>query len=138
MTTNLHQTEAQPDRSTSDLLTDLSGQLTHLVRDEIRLATTELEAKGKQFGFGAGLFGVAGLLGMYAGGAFVAAVILLLAQVLPAWAAALIVAAVVAVVATIVALVARDQVRRAGPPVPQEAVGSIKQDIEVVKESARR
>lgn len=125
-------------RSTGELLKDLTGQVSHLVRDEIRLATAELEAKGKRFGFGAGLFGVAGLFGAYAGAAFVAAVILLLAQVLPAWAAALVVATVVGVVAVVLALVARDQVRRATPPVPEQAVGSVRQDIEVVRESARR
>lgn len=125
-------------RSTGELLKDLSGQVTHLVRDEIQLATAELQAKGKRFGFGAGLFGVAGVLGLYAGGALVAAVILLLAQVVAAWVSALIVAVVLAVVAAVTALVARNQVRRAAPPVPQQAVGSVRQDIEVVKESARR
>jgi len=128
----------QAGRSTGELLKDLSDQVSHLVRDEIQLATAELEAKGRRFGFGAGLFGVAGMLGMFAGGSFVAAVILLLAEVVPAWVAAVIVGVALAVIAAVVALVARNQVRRAAPPVPQEAVGSVRQDIQVVKESARR
>lgn len=138
MTTNLRQTDQQPSRSTGELLKDLSEQVSHLVRDEIQLATAELEAKGKRFGFGAGLFGVAGVFAMYAGGALVAAVVLLLALAMPAWAAALVVALVIGAVAAVIALVARDQVRRAAPPTPQEAVSSVRRDIETVRESARR
>jgi MFS family permease len=97
-----------------------------------------METKGRRFGFGAGLFGFAGVLGLYAGGALVAAVILLLALAVPAWSAALIVAAVIAVVALVMAAVAREHVRRASPPAPQQAVSSIRQDIETVREGARR
>jgi MFS family permease len=125
-------------RSTADLLRDFSDQLTRLVRDEMQLAKAELEAKGKRLGFGAGLLGLAGVLAIYAGGALLLGVVLLLALVLPAWAAALIVGAAVAVVAGVLALVARGQLRRAAPPVPEEAMSSVRQDIQAVKESARR
>lgn len=125
-------------RSTADLLRDFSDQLTRLVRDEMQLAKAELEAKGKRLGFGAGLLGLAGVLAIYAGGALLLGVVLLLALVLPAWAAALIVGGVVAVVAGVLALVARGQLRRAAPPVPEEAMSSVRQDIQAVRESARR
>jgi tetrahydromethanopterin S-methyltransferase subunit C len=108
------------------------------VRKEIQLAKAEMETKGRRFGFGAGLFGFAGVLALYAGAALVAAMILLLALAVPAWVAALIVAAVIAVVASVMAVVAREQVRRAAPPTPQETASSIRQDIEAVREGARR
>jgi Flp pilus assembly protein TadB len=138
VTTNVQQPDPPPSRSTAELLKDLSEQISHLVRKEIQLASAEMETKRRRFGFGAGLFGLAGMLALYAGGALVAAAVLLLALAMPAWAAALIVALVIAAVAAVMALVARDHVRRATPPTPQEAVGSIRQDIEAVREGARR
>jgi hypothetical protein len=67
-----------------------------------------------------------------------AAIILLLALAMPAWLAALLVAVVAGAGAVALATLGRGQVRRATPPVPQEAAESVRQDIEVVKESAKR
>src|ERR1700750_531642 len=77
------------ERPTSELLKQLSDQTTTLVRQEIELAKLELRDKGKQAGMGAGMFGGAGLFGLYAVGAMTAAIILGLATFLPGWAAAL-------------------------------------------------
>src|SRR5918997_3269716 len=87
-TTNGHRDE----RSLAELSRDLTRQTTTLVRQEIELAKAELAQKGKQAGIGAGLFGGAGALGFYALGAFTACLILALAEAVPGWAAAGIVA----------------------------------------------
>jgi Putative Actinobacterial Holin-X, holin superfamily III len=131
-------TSSADERSTADLLKDFSDQITHLVRDELQLARAELEAKGKRFGFGAGLFGAAGVLAVYAGGALLLSLVLLLALVVPAWVAALIVGVVVAAAAAVLAMAARGQLRKAAPPVPEQTVTSVRQDIKAVKEGARR
>ena len=52
----------------------------------MELAKAELTAKGRQFGAGGAMFGVAVVAGLGAFGAFVALCILALAIVLPAWA----------------------------------------------------
>ncbi|MEU4546382.1 phage holin family protein [Nonomuraea dietziae] len=124
--------------STAELVSDLSAQLSQLVRSEMRLARLELAEKGKRAGFGAGLFGGAGVMAFYGGAALVAAVILLLTSVLPAWAAAAIVAAALFVLAAILGLIGKKQVKQATPPTPEEAIASVKTDIDVVKERARR
>ncbi|MBB6348861.1 phage holin family protein [Nonomuraea muscovyensis] len=123
---------------THRLVNDLAEQVSRLVRDELRLARLELTRKGRRAGFGAGLFGTAGLLAFFGGATLVAAVVLLLSQVMPAWAAAAIVAVVLFVVAAVIGLIGRKQVRQATPPVPSEAIASVKADIDVVKESVRR
>ena len=79
------------DRPTSELLKQLSDQSTTLVRQEIELAKLEVREKGKKAGLGAGMFGGAGLFGLYAVGALTATIILALATFLPGWVAALIV-----------------------------------------------
>ncbi|MCW3038220.1 MAG: hypothetical protein JWM31_125 [Solirubrobacterales bacterium] len=126
------------DRSTAQLLTDLSEQTTALVRQELRLAQLELQQKGKRVGVGAGLFGAAGVVALYGGGALVAAAILALATALDGWLAALIVAVVLFVVAGVAALLGKKEVKQAGPPVPDHAVQSTRADLDTVKEAAHR
>ncbi|GAA3708472.1 phage holin family protein [Nonomuraea antimicrobica] len=123
---------------THKLVNDLSEQVSRLVKDELRLARMELAEKGKRAGFGAGLFGAAGMAAFFGGATLVAAVVLLLALVLPGWAAAAIVAAVLFVIAALLGLFGRNEVKRVGPPVPAETIASVKADIDMVKERARR
>ena len=106
---------------THKLVTDLSEQVSRLVRDELRLARLELTRKGKRAGFGAGLFGAAGMTAFFGGATLVAAVILLLALVLPAWAAAALVAVVLFIVAAVLGLIGKNQVKQATPPMPDAA-----------------
>jgi membrane protein len=126
------------DRPVGALIHDASEQMSRLVRQEMRLAAAELRQKGSRFGVGAGLFGAAGLLGFYAGGALVACAVLALALVVDAWLAALIVAAAVGLVAGVLGLMGKKQVQQAVPPVPEDAVASVKDDIDAVKEGLHR
>ncbi|MDP8970658.1 MAG: phage holin family protein [Actinomycetota bacterium] len=121
-----------------ELVSRLSEQVSHLVRDELRLAQAELQQKGKRAGIGAGLAGVAGLFALYGLGALVIAVIAALALVLPVWAAALIVGGAVLLLAGLLALAGVGQVKRGTPPTPEQAIASTKRDVETVKESAKR
>jgi uncharacterized membrane protein YqjE len=125
------------DRSVADLVRDVTKLVPQLVRAELTLAKAELAEKGKQAGVGAGLFGGTGLFAFFSLAALVAAAILGLAEVLPGWAAALIVAGALLVLAGLLALVGRSQVRRAIPPMPEQAVMNARLDVEAVKESAR-
>ena len=128
------------DRSLGELLKLLSKESATLVRQEIELAKSlvseeielakqELAQKAKQAGAGAGLFGAAAVIGLAAVGAFTAFVILLLSLLLPAWAAAVIVAVVFAAVAALLALKGRDKVQQAAPVVPEQTVSKIKEDV---------
>jgi uncharacterized membrane protein YqjE len=125
------------DRPIADLLRDLSDQTTTLVRKEIELAKLELAEKGKKAAAGAGMFGGAGLFGVFAFGALTACIVLALATALDAWLAALIVAVVYGAIAAVLALRGRTQVRQATPPVPEQAVDSTTEDLEWVKTRAK-
>jgi uncharacterized membrane protein YqjE len=125
------------DRPTPELLKQLSDQTTNLVRQEIELAKLEFREKGKKAGLGAGMFGGAGVFGVYALGVLIACVVLLLATFLEAWIAALIVGVVLAAIAGVLALRGKAEVKQATPPVPQEAVDSTKEDVRWVKSKAQ-
>lgn len=121
---------AQP--STSELVQRATEQVTKLVRDELALARAELTEKGKHAGLGAGLFGGGGVLAVYGVGVLIATAVLLLALVMPAWLAALIVAVVLFIIAGILALIGRQQVKQAVPPMPTAAAESVRADVDAV------
>lgn len=123
------------DETTGELIARLSSQTSELLRGEIRLAQAEITQKVRYAGFGAGAFGAAGVLAVYGGGALVATAIIALALVLPAWLAALVVTLALFVLAGIAAVVGRNQVKNAAPPVPERAVEGLKTDVRTVKEA---
>jgi uncharacterized membrane protein YqjE len=127
-----------PAASTGELVKQLSEQVSRLVRDELRLAQLEMTRKGKQAGVGVGLLGGSGVIALYAVGCLLAAAIIGLATVVAAWLAALIVGAALLLVAALSALLGKGRLSKATPPVPQQAVDSIKADVEEIKESAHR
>jgi uncharacterized membrane protein YqjE len=127
-----------PDASVADLAKQLSEQTTRLVRQEVELAKAELSVKGKQAGMGAGMFGGAAVLGLFALGALTAAVIAALGEAMDTWLAALIVAVVYAAGAGVAALMGKKKVSEALPPVPEDSVESVKEDVQWTKTRAQQ
>jgi Flp pilus assembly protein TadB len=84
------------------------------------------------------MFGGAGVLALYGGGALVAAVILALALVMPGWLAAVIVGVALLILAALLGLGGKRQVSKATPPLPEEAIESIKADVDAVRQGAHR
>lgn len=124
--------------STSELVSRLSGQVTELVRGELELARAELTDKGKRAGTGAALAGAGGVLALYGGGALVAAAVAALSLALDVWLAAVLVGVALLVLAGVLALAGRSQIRRAVPPVPEQAVDGLGRDVDTVKAAVRR
>lgn len=123
--------------SMAELVKALTEQTSRLARLEVELAKTELAAKGKRAGLGAGMFGAAGVAGLYALGALTAAAILGIATGVAAWLAAVIVGVVLAAVAGAMALQGKRKVQQATPPVPEEATESVKEDVQWAKSRAQ-
>lgn len=127
-----------PEASAGELVRQLSEQVSRLIRDELKLAEYEMTSKARRIGRGAGMFGGSGLVALYGLGCLLAAAIIDLAGVLPAWAAALIVGGALLLIAGLAALVGKSQVSKATPPVPEQTVQSVKADVEEIKERAHR
>jgi uncharacterized membrane protein YqjE len=125
------------DRSLPDLLKQLSQETTQLVHQELELAKAELQQKGKQAGAGAGMFGGAGALGLAALGALTACFILALDTVMPAWLAALLVAVVYGIVAFVLVKQGQAKLKQATPPVPEQTIETVKEDVEWAKTQMR-
>ena len=129
--------QAGQDASVAELVRQLSEQTSRLARQEVELAKAELEVKAKRAGLGAGMFGAAGMVGLYALGALVACAIAALSLAVATWLAALIVAVLLGAIAGVLALQGRSKVKAATPPIPEQAADSSKQDVQWVKTKAQ-
>lgn len=123
--------------SVAELVNRLSEQTGRLAHLEVELAKAELTAKAKRAGLGAGMFGGASVFGLYALGALTAGAIIGLAQAVTAWLAALIVAAVLGILAGMVALAGARAVADAVPPIPEQTVETVREDLEYAKAKAQ-
>ncbi len=128
------ETNPKSDASTGELITQLSSQLSRLVRDEMRLAQKEFQQSAKRAGVGVGLLSAAGLLAFFGVASLIAAAIAAVALALPVWAAALIVGAAVLSAAGIAALLSKKQADEVTPAAPQ-TVASVKKDVQQVKDA---
>lgn len=123
--------------SVSELIKDLSRDISDLVRQEIELARAEMMEKGKKAGIGAGMFGGAALMGAAAVGGSMATIIIVLDLWMPLWLAALITTALYAAVAAVLAMRGRDELRQTGTPIPEKTKESVKEDIQWAKTRAQ-
>jgi hypothetical protein len=126
------------DASAAELVKQLTEQTSRLVRNEVELAKVELTEKGKRAGIGAGMFGGAGVFGLYALGALTAAAIAALALAVATWLSALIIAAIWGAIAGVMALMGKKKVQEAVPPVPEDTVESVKEDVQWTKARAQQ
>jgi uncharacterized membrane protein YqjE len=121
------------DASLGDVAKQLTKDVSTLVRQEVELAKAELAEKGKQIGVGGAMFGGAAVAGWMGLAALTACLILLLALAMPGWVAALIVAAIWGAVAGVLALRGRDRIKQGTPPVPEQTIESVKEDVQWLK-----
>jgi len=131
-------------RSTLELVKDLTHQATTLVHQEvelvklevhenIELAKQELTEKGKRAGIGVAAFAAAGGAALLALGALTAFIVLALDGIMPNWLAALGTALLWIVVAIPLALYGRKKIDEIGTPVPERTIESVKEDVEWLK-----
>jgi uncharacterized membrane protein YqjE len=130
--------DADPrEQSIGELVRDLATETSTLVRQEIDLAKAEMTDRGKRAGKGAGMLGAAVLVGLLAAGALTACVIAALDRAMATWLAALVVTVVYGAIAGALAMTGRKQIREAAPPVPEQAIDSVKEDVQWAKTRTR-
>jgi hypothetical protein len=125
------------ERPIGELFSKLSAETSTLIRQEMALARAELTEKGKEAGKGAGLLGGAGAVGLLGAGAITAGIILLLDLAIAAWLAAVVVGLIYVAVAAVLGLKGRDRIQAATPPIPEQTVDTVKEDVEWAKTRAQ-
>jgi uncharacterized membrane protein YqjE len=127
----------QRDHSIGELVKDLATETSTLVRQELDLAKAEITERGKQAGKGAGMLAAGAVVALLALGALTACIIAALDNAMATWLAALIVTVVYGAIAGVLAMSGRKQIREATPPVPEQAIDSVKEDVQWAKTRTR-
>jgi hypothetical protein len=125
-------------RSLLQLLTEIPVLVRELVVGEIELLKQEMIRKLKALGIGAGLL-VGALIFIFAMlGVLLTSAVLALAQIMPGWLAALLVAAVLLIIAGILGLIGYLVLKKGIPPLPTETISGLKKDLNVIKGVGKR
>jgi uncharacterized membrane protein YqjE len=120
------------DRSLGQVFSDLSSDLSTLMKQEVELAKVELKSEVSKAGKGAGMLGGAGLAGWFTLLFLSLALMFLLDNWLPVEVAALITTAVWAVIAAVLALTGRKRLQQANPQLPKTQE-TLKEDVQWAK-----
>lgn len=123
-------TEAE--RPLKELVREFMDEGRRLVRAELTLARAELKAEAKKAGAGAGMGAAGGVVALLGGMTLVAFLVLALAQVMPAWLSALLVAVALIAVGGVLVMAAKKRLTTVHGPT--KTIQTLKED----KEWARR
>ncbi len=115
------------ERSIGELFTELAGETSTLIRQEVALAQAELTQKATKAGKNVGYLAVGGSIAFVGFQALIAALIIGLAYVIPAWAAALLVGVIIVVAGAIFIVSALNSLKSMDA-VPRQTVETIKED----------
>ena len=122
----INENRPMENRPLGDLFSDLATDMSNLVRQEVALAKLEVTQKAKYLGRNVGYLVVGGAVA-YAGMlAVIAAIIMLLDKVKPAWGAALLVGVLIAGIAWLLIGKAVAALQQAELP-PRESVETLKE-----------
>jgi hypothetical protein len=116
------------DSSLGELFSDLTRQMSRLVRQEIALASTEMSHKAYTAGRAIGLLVGGGLVLYGAFLALIAGMILLVAQVIAAWLAAFVVGLLVAGGGYLLLQSGRESLKGLDPA-PRHTMDTLKEDV---------
>lgn len=114
------------------------GRLTpRQVSDEFSIAVDQMKQKGIKAGIAAAFLVVALVFVLFFAVALVVAAIMGVAELMPAWLAALAVALLLLVIAGILALIGVSRLKKQLPLVPEDAIYGLRYDLGVLKEGRR-
>jgi uncharacterized membrane protein YqjE len=123
----------RPDQTLGTMIGELVGNMQDLIRGEVSLAKQEIKEEATAAGVGAGFMAGAGAMGLVC--AFFVGLTLTyaLTNLVPNWAAALIVAALFALVGFVLFTMGKSRLQHVNP-VPRQTIESLKEDAEWVKQ----
>jgi putative superfamily III holin-X len=133
----MHDAPELHDRPIGEIASQLTRDVSLLVRQEVELAKAEMREKGRIALPGIGMIGGAGVVALCAAGALTAFLVLLFDLFLDGWLAALVVGVLLGAAAAALAYAGKERVAEAGPPVPEDTIENVKEDAEWVKTRAQ-
>jgi uncharacterized membrane protein YqjE len=119
-------------RSVGDLLSEVTSDLSKLMRQEVALARVELKEEAVKAGKASGMLGGAGAVGYLVLVFLSLALMFALDEVMPIGWAALITAVILGIVAAVLFVVGRNRFKQVNPK-PEQTVETLKEDVQWAK-----
>lgn len=123
---------------TSELSRRLLTDVRLIFGRQAQLAKLELEDKGSRLRTAGVEIAAAAVVAVFGVGVLIAAAVLALTIVLPAWAAALIVGAVLVAVAAVLFILGRARLRSLGSLAPTETIEAAREDVAWIRRETER
>jgi uncharacterized membrane protein YqjE len=120
------------ERSVSDVLQDIVGNLQDIVRSEISLAKAEIKTEAGKAANASKNLAAGAVLLLYAGGLILLAMVYALSMLLQPWLAALAVGALVSVFGAILISAGRRRMQA-----PERAIKNVKENVQWLKDQTR-
>jgi uncharacterized membrane protein YqjE len=124
------------ERSVGELLSELANEMARLLHHEVELAKTELSEKAGKAGRNAASLAVGGAIAYAALLAFLAALILLLANFMPWWTSALAVSVVFGIIGAVMVSKALERLKQLDPA-PRQTLETLKEDVAWAKQQMK-
>jgi Putative Actinobacterial Holin-X, holin superfamily III len=136
MQQRINENRSMDNKPLGDLFADLASEMSNLVRQEVALAKVEVGQKAKHIGRNVGYLVVGGAVAYAAMLAVIAAIIMLLARVLPDWGATLLVGVLVAGISWLLIGKALSALQQTDMT-PRETVETLKEDATWMKQQIK-
>jgi uncharacterized membrane protein YqjE len=124
------------ERSIGELFSELANETSLLIRQEIALAKVELSEKASRVGRNVAFLVLGGAIAYAALLTLLAALVIVLANVMPAWAAALVVAVLVGIVAAVLVSKGLAALKKTDLA-PRQTVQTLKEDAQWAKQQMK-
>jgi uncharacterized membrane protein len=126
----------EANRSMSEVVQDIFGNVQEMIRSEFRLAKAEVREEASKGGKAAAILGAGALAGIFCIALFLVTCLLALEIALPAWLAALIMGILTGIVAAVLIKVGRTRLKRVNA-MPRQTIHSVKENVEWARGRSR-
>ena len=124
------------ERSLTDVLQDIVGNVQSIIRSEIRMAKTEVKEETAKAGKAGAIIAAGVVLGLYAFGFALVTITRALEIVTAPWLASLIVSVLVGVAALVAVNIGRTRMKYVHAT-PEKTIASVKENVEWVKDQTK-
>jgi len=124
------------DRSATDVIKDIVGNVQEIIRSEVRLARVEIREEARKAFLAGRTLLIGAVLGLYALGFLLLCVVYGLSLVVAPWLAALIVGLALATVSGVLLMSGKGAITKV-EPAPDKTIDTMKENIEWIKGQTR-
>jgi len=126
--------DAKGERSIGEVLKDIFSNVQEMIRAEIRLARAEIREEASKTASSAQMMAIGGVLALFALGFILVAIAQVLANVMPNWAASLVMGVVLGIAGVVLLTSGKKHLHA---PTPNRTIENVKENVEWMKNQTK-